>query len=677
MCRTAAILFCLLLVPVSARADGPRDNQPENIRPIPPPGIEVPQADAQQLRRGLDELASALKRLGGRRDTAVQELLPDVEIFARAVRDALDFHEFFAKGDVDRAKALIKLGLERAADLEKGAATWPDARGLTVRGYRSRIDGSVQPYGLVVPKSYSAHAAGRYRLDIWFHGRGETLSEVNFLDQRLKQAGQFAPADTIVLHPYGRYSNAFKFAGEVDVLEALADVQRRYRIDPDRIAVRGFSMGGAACWQFAVHFADRWVAANPGAGFAETALFLKNFQGETVQPTWYERLLWRWYDCPGYAGNLAQCPTVAYSGEIDPQKQAADVMQQALKAEGLTLKHVIGPETKHKYHPQSAIEVEGLMASIAQRGRTQIPPEIDFTTYTLVYNRYAWLELTGLGEHWQRARVRAALKPQRVALATENVTDLKLNFPAGWAPFDLRRPVKIEIDDAELLAPPPSTDHAWSCSLYRERGQWRVGSRPYDGLHKGPGLPGPIDHAFMDSFLIVKPSGTCRSAKIDGWVKAEMQHAIEHWRRHFRGHARVKLDTEVTDADIAAHHLVVWGDPQANRLLARIADKLPLRWEGQDLLAAGKHYAADHHAAVLVYPNPLNPQRYVVVNSGFTFREFDYLNNARQVPKLPDWAVIDVSTPPDGRFPGKVAAADFFNESWEFKKPSAATAAKP
>jgi dienelactone hydrolase len=668
MCQRPIAFVCLLLVAANSWADGPRDNHPESIRPIPPAGVEVPEADAQQLRHGLNELGQAIKRLAGRKDAAIAELLPDVEIFERAVRDALDYHEFFARADVERGKHLIELGLERAAELEKGTASWLNAASLTVRGYRSRIDGSVQPYGLVVPKSYTARTAGRYRLDIWFHGRGESLSEVNFLDQRLKQPGQFTPADTLVLHPYGRYSNAFKFAGEIDVLEALADVQRRYRIDPERIAVRGFSMGGAACWQFAVHYPSRWVAANPGAGFTETANFLKVFQSETVQPTWYERLLWHWYDCPDYAGNLSQCPTVAYSGEIDPQRQAAEVMEHALRAEGIVLRHIVGPGTKHRYHPDSAMEVDRLMASIAAHGRARIEPAIDFTTYTLAYNRCGWLQLTGLGEHWKRARVRASLKPQRVALATENVTDLVLEFPAGWAPFDLRQPVKLEIDDAELRAPPPLSDRSWSCSLYREQNEWRVGARPYDGLHKGPTQPGPIDHAFMDSFLIVKPSGECRWPKLDSWVQGEMERAIREWRHHFRGHARVKLDSEVTDADIAAHHLVLWGDPQANSLLKRIADQLPLRWEGGDLVAAGEHYAADHHAPALVYPNPLNHARYVVVNSGFTFREYDYLNNARQVPKLPDWAVIDLSTPPDGRFPGKVAAAGFFDEHWQFKK---------
>ena len=64
----------------------------------------------------------------------------------------------------------------------------------------------------------------------------------------------------------------------------------------------------------------------------------------------------------------------------------------------------------------------------------------------------------------------------------------------------------------------------------------------------------------------------------------------------------------------------------------------------------------------------LNLSRYVVLNSGFTYREYDYLNNARQNAKLPDWAVIDVRTPPSTRWPGKVVDADFFDEAWKVKE---------
>ena len=55
-------------------------------------------------------------------------------------------------------------------------------------------------------------------------------------------------------------------------------------VDLNRIVARGFSMGGAACWQFAVHYAGRFAAAAPGAGFSETPDFLRVFQDEQLTP---------------------------------------------------------------------------------------------------------------------------------------------------------------------------------------------------------------------------------------------------------------------------------------------------------------------------------------------------------------------------------------------------------
>ena len=88
---------------------------------------------------------------------------------------------------------------------------------------------------------------------------------------------------------------------------------------------------------------------------------------------------------------------------------------------------------------------------------------------------------------------------------------------------------------------------------------------------------------------------------------------------------------------------------------------------GRTCRSGAQRYAADTHAPILIYPNPLNPKKYVVLNSGFTFREFDYLNNARQIPKLPDYAVVDTTTPPDERYPGKIVTAGFFDEEWRLR----------
>ncbi len=688
-----ASFSCLAMVAASL-ADGPADNRPENVRRVPKLGIEVSADDRKALEDGLKTLGDSIEQLRKKKDARTQSLLPDVQVFHKAVHDALKYQEFFDPKEIARAKHQLEEGSARAEALLKGEAPWVSQTGLVVRGYVSKIDGSVQPYGLVVPPTYTTMTPHRYRLDIWFQGRGETASEVNFIDAREHNPGTFTPPDTIVLHPYGRFCNAYKFAGEVDVLEALDDVKKKYKVDEDRISVRGFSMGGAAAWQFAVHYSDRWFAANPGAGFAETPRFLNVFQKEALEPTWYEKKLWHLYDCTDYAANLLQCPTVAYSGELDTQKQAADVMDEALRAEEVRLVHIIGPATKHAYHPEARREVERRIDSIATAGRKRIFRSVDFVTYTLKYNKMSWVTIDAMGEHWAMASVRARLvDDSTVEVVTRNVTALTLDMPPGWCPLDPARTVLLTIDSVEIPVPRPRSDRSWHVELVKIGDSWdrkiqalpesQVDSPrtistpstipapapPDSTVRKRHDLQGPIDDAFMDSFIVVRPTGRPKYPKVGEWAKQEGDRAVEHWRRHFRGEARVKDDSAISEADIATSNLILWGDPESNAVLKRIAARLPIRWEGDRIVVGAKSYPADTHAPILIYPNPLNPTKYVVLNSGFTFREYDYLNNARQVPKLPDWAIVDVTTPPDARRPGKVVAADFFGEVWELRPP--------
>jgi hypothetical protein len=210
------------------------------------------------------------------------------------------------------------------------------------------------------------------------------------------------------------------------------------------------------------------------------------------------------------------------------------------------------------------------------------------------------------------------------------------------------------------------SDHSWNFHLWNGEASAKAGP-PGEGLFKRQPLQGPIDDAFMDTFIVVRPTGTANHEAVDIWSRSELEHLVTHWRRHFRGDAVVKNDSEVTEADIQTSNLILFGDAASNKLIGQIADQLPIQWTSEAIGVGKNKYDAAHHAPVLVYPNPLNPSRYVVFNSGFTFREFAYLNNARQVPKLPDWAVIDLRTPPDSLWPGKVVAADFFGERWELR----------
>jgi len=649
--RHFALPFVLLAAAVSL-ADGPADNIPDKVRPVPPVGIAVPEADAAEIKAGLAELQGLITDIGK------HEFLPDVQIHEKAVRYAITYGEIFdAKNGINQVKKVLKEGLERAKLLKDGKHPWTLQSGYVVRGYRSKIDGSAQPYGLMVPKEYEfkpgdgINTETKHRLDFWWHGRGENLSEVNFIANQQNGSGIIPAPGAFILYPYGRYCNANKFAGETDTFECLEHAKKNYRIDESRLVARGFSMGGAACWQYAVHFPTLWCANAPGAGFSETPDFLKVFQKESTENApWYEKKLWRMYDATEYAANIFNLPTVAYSGEIDSQKQAADIMEKAMLKEGLKLTHIIGPKTGHSYEKDAKAEVNKLIDGFVSKGKPANPAEIKFTTYTLRYNRCAWIEVMGLEKHWEKATVEGKKANGLYELTTNGVSRLRITAT--------EQEITIKIDGKQVLAEKNFTGKR-THEFHRAADTWALVFEPSKATGKKPGLQGPIDDGFMDSFVMVAPSGDAGQ-----WVKTEMKHAADHWRSQFRGDASVKKDSEITDADIASSNLILWGDPKSNSVLAKIAEKLPVKWTDSGITLGDKQYPASH-VPVMIYPNPLNAKKYVVLNSGFTFREYDYLNNARQVSKLPDYAILDTTVPPNARYAGKVVRAGFFGERWE------------
>ncbi len=622
---------CLLLACAFAFAQQPAPpaKPAAPAKPVPPLGVEVPAADRAELEAGLKRLRAGIEKI------KANPLAPDVQIYHEAVRYALENNEFFQVGDIAKAKVLLQKGEERAGQLAEGKSPWTTATGLVVRGYVSKIDKSIQPYGLVVPASYAPTVPHRWRLDAWFMGRTETNSEVNFLTARERSRGEFTPPDTIVLHPYGRLCNANKMAGEVDFFEALDAVKRNYAIDENRIIVRGFSMGGASVWQFGTHF-GLWAAIQPGAGFSESAEFLRlNLTGPNAPPAW-EQTLYHMYDSKDYAINLSNTTTVAYNGEIDGQKQAADVMEKSMAEEGMSLLRIIGPKTgarvpsRFEGRDQSRDRRDcRARPATRTRARSASPRGRSATTDEVGDHRFARQALGA-----RAAQCRDHGREQRGGRDRQRDLRSRSTWAPGGYPIDLAGKPVVTIDGQKVTAPAPMSDRSWKAWFRKSGGRWSaVDAQVVAGLHKVHGLQGPVDDAFMDSFVMVTPTGTPVAPGVAPWVATEQAHAIKEWRRHFRGEAQVRTDKEITDADIASSNLVLWGDPGSNAVLAKIADKLPVRWTAEGVVIGTEKFAADKHAPVLIYPNPLNPKKYVVLNSGFTFREFDYLNNARQIPQ--------------------------------------------
>ena len=344
--------------------------------------------------------------------------------------------------------------------------------------------------------------------------------------------------------------------------KTIAEVQRRYAIDADRISIRGFSMGGAGCWHLAVHHPDRFFAANPGAGFCETERFLKGFQSEVLNPTPAQRTLWNLYDCPPVVRNLSNLPTIAYSGGMDRQKEAADIMTQAASAEGIDIPYVIHPESAHVIHPDAKVEIEEEMTSLAKRGRTKFPRSVSWSTFSLRYPGAYWIRMTLLERHWSKATIEATFAEnlESLSIKTGNVRRFEVTVPAKALPSiqansaSTGRKISIEIDGHPVGSVQVNSDGSFDAAFEKASNAWKIASPTNSSklptLQKTPGLQGPIDDAFLSRFLIVRPTGTSANPLLDAWAAREMQHAIEHWRLQFRGDARVKLDVDVTEVDL-------------------------------------------------------------------------------------------------------------------------------
>src|SRR5262249_54106191 len=142
----------------------------------------------------------------------------DAEIFSKGAAWALGGAPLSPK-DAALVRKAIDRGLARAADAER---RWTKKKGKIARGYRSAVDGSVQPYGLIVPEGYDP--ARPMRLDVVLHGSQQPggMSELRFMqsfDDGDNPAAKGPGQDYIELHPLGRVENGYRFAGETDVFE--------------------------------------------------------------------------------------------------------------------------------------------------------------------------------------------------------------------------------------------------------------------------------------------------------------------------------------------------------------------------------------------------------------------------------------------------------------------------
>jgi hypothetical protein len=411
-------------------------------------------------------------------------------------------------------------------------------------------------------------------------------------------------------------------------------------------------MGGAGAWHMGAHFADQWDCVHAGAGFVDVKRYQK-LTPEKMPPT-YEQTLWGVYDVPAYARNFFNVPLVVYSGEEDTQRDAAAYMEEVLAGEGFKMTHHIGPGMGHKYHPEVIKTVQAEIEAAVAKGRDAMPKKVVLQTRTLGYATMFWVKLLSQEKAWQDTRIEAELGEKGILrVVTKNARA-----------FEVRPKFSVNgvVVDGTSFGP---KERAF---VKEADGKWKAGQLDV-AMRKREGQSGPIEEPLKRSFLAVLPEGESASPEVTAWVNAESQHFLKRWRGLMRGDVRVKKAAEVTAEDMAQHTLVLWGDAKSNVLVAKVlaagsTKKLPLIWSDKELKLGGVQVDGATHVPVMVRPNPLEPRGTIILNSGLTFREAHDKTNSLQNPKLPDWAVLDITVLQDAEKAGRVVEAGFFGEDW-------------
>jgi hypothetical protein len=267
------------------------------------------------------------------------------------------------------------------------------------------------------------------------------------------------------------------------------------------------------------------------------------------------------------------------------------------------------------------------------------------------------------GERWKFARIDARIDSERNAIRASTSNLLALALDVSGPRLSREKPLRVEID-GEVAHEGPWSAREIAFVRDAPEAKWRAlgPGEPPRRSGKRPGLSGPIEDFKYVRQLVVY--GTQDPAEEAVLRRAALVAADYHSHAGLR--LAVKRDVDVTDDDLRAFHLHLFGTPRSNSLLRRIEASLPVRIEPEGVRVGEVLHRGSDVGFKLIYPSPLSPERYVLVSAGVHAHAAAWAN---WLPLwTPDFMVYDQRTvaPRWGKMlAGRPAiAAGTFDRNW-------------
>jgi len=524
-------------------------------------------------------------------NAAVETTLARPEL--AAYRGWLKFLRFEAETAVARSGADSAAAREKIARLDdwtRRIAADPDLlgklRGVQEWAYESPVDGTGQPFKIMIPTDYDP--ARPAPLSVYMHGyTGDHLNH---------STGIQAHAGSFELAVLGRARGGWYLGlSQADVLQVLDYIEAHWRIDPARIHLGGGSMGGGATFKLGARFPHRFASGQITCGY--------------VQQEPIGNLL----TFPIYATHSADDPVVPINQSRGPLAELRRRGGQAIFDETTGFGHAVWDYAAGNERSAAWVQWQVRPDSRAVR-------HLDFTAYDGAAQRCWWAEIAEWRTEPRPARfVATAGEGNTLFLELDNVARLRLR--TAESPFDPAKPLRVVVDGAvprEIPAPLPE--------LLVIDGPAAVAGEAPARLHT-PG--GPIQVYDGSPLLIVYGTGgdaatqaalrsaaeAARKSPNTAWMddsgEFDARDNVPH-RQNLFGRLAAKPDTAVTEADIAGCNLVLIGTAAENSVVARMADRLPVRLvDGRIVCSDGFELPAAQHTLGLMHFNPLAPTRLV------------------------------------------------------------------
>ncbi|MFW6159428.1 MAG: prolyl oligopeptidase family serine peptidase, partial [Planctomycetota bacterium] len=540
-------------------------------------------------------------------------------------------------------------GWERALDRLDRHKSRPVQHGLSEHAYLSMIDDSPQPYYLHVPRGHDGRT--RLPLIVYLHGYSPDLNKLNW---------GMIPRDLLhycddhgyyLVAPFGRSNTDFQGIGEADVLRVLMRVNKLLPVRADRVFLFGYSMGGMGVFTIGAHHPDLWAGIVSVSGRADYYLW-HELDREKVEP--YKRHLIDREFGAEMLGNFKSLPVLMYHGGGDSLVKVEQPRRMKRKLDALEADVTLNILPGRDHWIMSRVLADDTVFDWMNRQRRDPwPRRIDFKTYSIQYRSAHWVTILEL-ERWGRpARVRATLNAEKTAMAvtTTNVASIRLDLGKHLVGDKPDLTVRIDGKEHRVTEPGPRT--------------FDLADREHAGeLRKTPRVCGPAKQVYARRFLMVFGAGEAKKADVER-LRSEVQSAAAEWYQFAKSIPLRKLGVQVTEDDIEQANLILYGTPGRNKVLKRVADRLPIRITDDGFTFQGKTYDNQTHGLVMVYPNPLNPDRLLMVRSGLPYGEALPPNHKYDL--LPDFVIFKEGTDYDDT--DRAVVAGFFDRDWQVSDP--------